>query len=76
MNQVTTKFDAGGSSLVPALGQTWGHTCTNRVMLYWKENKRLAHLEKSPSQEARTVPFQVTVDGIRDEAPDETQAHG
>jgi RAD51-like protein 2 len=55
MNQVTTKIDnTGGSTLVPALGQTWGHICTNRVILYWKDNKRFAHLSKSPSHEART----------------------
>ena len=55
MNQVTTKISATSASrLAPALGESWGHTCTNRVILYWKDGCRKAHLYKSPSQEATT----------------------
>jgi len=30
MNQVTTKVGEEGGTLVPALGESWGHACTNR----------------------------------------------
>lgn len=76
MNQVTTKVTervpAGGmldsrdnNQLVPALGESWGHACTNRVILYWRDGQRFAHLHKCPSMESKTVPFVVLVDGIR-----------
>jgi len=55
MNQVTTKISStAAATLAPALGESWGHTCTNRVILYWKDGCRNAHLYKSPSQEATT----------------------
>jgi len=66
INQVTTKMTGESqSNLVPALGESWGHTCTNRIILYWNDSHRYAHLNKSPSREAKTVPFQVTTEGIR-----------
>ena len=39
MNQMTTKVSDVGSMLVPALGESWGHSCTNRIILYWKDGK-------------------------------------
>jgi hypothetical protein len=34
---------------VPALGEAWSHAATNRVVLFWKDGERCAHLLKSPS---------------------------
>lgn len=34
--KVTTKFSNNQETLVPALGQSWSHIATNRVMLYWE----------------------------------------
>ena len=43
MNQLTTKFnksDGCRAQLVPALGESWGHACTNRIILSWQQNHR------------------------------------
>ncbi len=40
------------------IGESWGHTCTNRVIFFWKDGKRFAHLYKSPSKKSMQVPFQ------------------
>lgn len=41
INQMTTKLTAGGPSrLVPALGESWGHASTNRVILSWQNEVR------------------------------------
>jgi len=67
INQVTTKVDSfKPSMLVPALGESWGHTVPYRVVLYWDDGIRYAHLHKSPSHQTSTVPYQITKDGIRD----------
>ncbi|XP_021370414.1 DNA repair protein RAD51 homolog 3-like [Mizuhopecten yessoensis] len=66
-NQMTTKVRAGESSqLVPALGESWGHASTIRVILYWEGQERYAWLYKSPSHREARVPYQVTMGGIRD----------
>ncbi|XP_067682068.1 DNA repair protein RAD51 homolog 3-like isoform X2 [Haliotis asinina] len=68
-NQMTTKMGggaAGGSHLIPALGESWGHASTIRVVLYWEGNNRYALLYKSPSKKEAVVPFQITMGGIRD----------
>jgi len=64
-NQMTTKVKDEHTQLVPALGQIWGHAATNRVILYWRDGNRYAHLAKSPHSGNRTVPYCVTTDGIR-----------
>jgi len=64
-NQVTTKFKANTSQLVPALGESWAHACTNRVMLRWDGDVRVASLLKSPSQKPDSAPFIITSAGIR-----------
>lgn len=59
---MTTKVKHGESSqLVPALGESWGHASTVRVILYWEGQQRYAWLYKSPSKKESTVPYQVTV---------------
>ncbi|KAI9096932.1 RAD51C protein [Phlyctochytrium arcticum] len=76
MNQMTTrisKVDKGsggdGETVgypVPALGDSWGHACTNRIILLWQNDIRHAELVKSPNLQQRTVQYSVTGDGIRD----------
>jgi RAD51-like protein 2 len=64
MNQMTTKVDPTGASLVPALGESWGHACTNRVILYWSGASRQAYLAKSPSQRACTAAYAIAATGL------------
>mmetsp|Transcript_37328 Transcript_37328/g.49181 ORF Transcript_37328/g.49181 Transcript_37328/m.49181 type:complete len:460 (+) Transcript_37328:49-1428(+) len=72
INQMTTKIDSmaagsvSNSRLVPALGETWAHAATNRILLFWQDGERKAKLFKSPWREAKTVSYQVTAVGIRD----------
>jgi RAD51-like protein 2 len=69
INQVTTKFKAPEEAyLTPALGESWAHAVTHRVMLYSEGGGRLAHLYKSSSQPRRTAPFRITSRGVRDVA--------
>jgi len=65
MNQMTTKVTNNESQLIPALGESWGHSCTNRIILYWKHGKRHAYLYKSPMMKADTIAYSVTSEGIR-----------
>ncbi|XP_043106119.1 DNA repair protein RAD51 homolog 3 [Puntigrus tetrazona] len=69
-NQMTTRVSNGQSKLVPALGESWGHAATQRLILHWEGLRRLASLYKSPSQMEATIKYQITVQGFRD-APDE-----
>ncbi|PNW86948.1 hypothetical protein CHLRE_02g102500v5 [Chlamydomonas reinhardtii] len=67
MNQVTTKvLEGGGSKLVPALGESWGHAASTRVMLTWgPDNERHAQMIKSPHLPLGDAAFAVTADGLR-----------
>lgn len=65
LNQVTTKYTEGSFQLTLALGNTWSHSCTNRVILYWNGNERHAYIDKSPSLKSASAPFSVTSKGIR-----------
>ncbi|XP_036052835.1 DNA repair protein RAD51 homolog 3 isoform X3 [Onychomys torridus] len=68
-NQMTTKIDKNQALLVPALGESWGHAATVRLIFYWEQKQsRFATLYKSPSQKESTVPFQITPQGFRDAA--------
>ncbi|CAM9925867.1 unnamed protein product [Ascophyllum nodosum] len=73
VNQMTTKVRITGqgrggseSSLVPALGESWAHAATNRLLLFWNGEDRFAELLKSPRLRHKTVPFAVVRVGIRD----------
>ncbi|KAG5284973.1 hypothetical protein AALO_G00032550 [Alosa alosa] len=68
-NQMTTKVWNGQSKLIPALGESWGHAATQRLILHWEGTQRLASIYKSPSQMEATVPYRITEDGFRDLAP-------
>ncbi|CAI2175917.1 7497_t:CDS:10 [Funneliformis geosporum] len=72
-NQMTTKFKTSRdynvkdqAALVPALGESWGHQCTNRIVLYWRNEIRCAQLVKSPNLQETTVHYQINSDGISD----------
>jgi uncharacterized protein YprB with RNaseH-like and TPR domain len=80
MNQITTKFgrsnhsyqismNDGDTCLIPSLGDSWGHMPTNRVMLYWKEKSRVAHLFKSSYRKEGTAYYDITASGISDIDP-------
>lgn len=67
-NQMTTKIDKNQALLVPALGESWGHAATIRLIFHWEQKQRFATLYKSPSQKESTIPFQITPQGFRDAA--------
>ena len=60
------------SHLVPALGESWGHAPTHRLLLHASDEAvngrrtRWATIFKSPSRPEQSAPYQVTADGIRD----------
>lgn len=65
-NQMTTRLRGGQSQLVPALGESWGHTPTIRLLLHWAGPRRLAAIFKSPGHMDTTIQYQITSDGFRD----------
>ncbi|QCE02941.1 DNA repair protein RAD51 homolog 3 isoform X2 [Vigna unguiculata] len=65
LNQVTTKFIEGSFQLTLALGDSWSHSCTNRIILFWNGNERHAFIDKSPSLKSASAPYSVTSRGIR-----------
>ncbi|KAK1898374.1 DNA repair protein RAD51 like 3 [Dissostichus eleginoides] len=65
-NQMTTRLRGGQSQLVPALGESWGHAPTIRLLLQWAGTQRLATIFKSPGHPGATVQYQITSDGFRD----------
>mgnify|MGYP000158873537 CR=1 FL=1 len=74
-NQVTTKISkATGPTLVPALGEGWGHVCTNRLVIQWpphansggRNDSRIANLTKSATRRPGEAEFRVVAAGIRD----------
>ncbi|KAK1559208.1 hypothetical protein Q3G72_011846 [Acer saccharum] len=69
LNQVTTKFTEGSFQLTLALGDSWSHSCTNRVILYWNGDERYAYIDKSPSLRSASAPYSVTSRGIRNSSP-------
>ncbi|XP_059458200.1 DNA repair protein RAD51 homolog 3 isoform X1 [Corylus avellana] len=68
LNQVTNKYTEGSFQLTLALGDSWSHSCTNRVILYWNGNERYAYIDKSPSLRSASAPYSVTSKGIRNSA--------
>ena len=61
-NQMTTMVGGDrASQQVPALGETWAHVPTQRVILYWQNQQRHAVLYKSASVKQTDVRFQITV---------------
>jgi len=64
-NQMTTMIGVDRpSQQVPALGESWAHVPTQRVILYWQGHERHAVLYKSASVRQTDVRFQITVSKI------------
>nr|XP_054112056.1 putative uncharacterized protein encoded by LINC00269 isoform X1 [Callithrix jacchus] len=40
-NQMTTKIDKNQALLIPALGESWGHAATIRLIFHWDRKQRL-----------------------------------
>ncbi|KAM7261254.1 hypothetical protein ACFE04_026729 [Oxalis oulophora] len=68
LNQVTNKYTDGNFQLTLALGDSWSHSCTNRIILYWNGNERYAYIDKSPSLPSASASYSVTSRGIRNSA--------
>ncbi|KAJ3251774.1 hypothetical protein HDU77_005667 [Chytriomyces hyalinus] len=70
INQMTTKIIKVGledcSALVPALGDSWGHACTSRLILYMQNNTRHAMLVKSPNLPEAVAEYAISESGIQD----------
>ncbi|CAH9102341.1 unnamed protein product [Cuscuta epithymum] len=65
LNQVTTKCSEGSYRLTLALGDSWSHACTNRIILYWNGSERNAYIDKSPTVRSACSAYAVTGRGIR-----------
>jgi len=65
INQMTTNVKNGETTLVAALGETWSHAATNRILLSWEDGFRCATLQKSPYRPFGSVKYSVTQAGIR-----------
>lgn len=65
-NQMTTRVRGGQSKLVPALGESWGHAPTIRLLLQWAGSQRQAAIFKSPGHTEAIVQYTITADGFRD----------
>nr|XP_043622188.1 DNA repair protein RAD51 homolog 3 isoform X2 [Erigeron canadensis] len=70
LNQVTTKYSDGSFHLALALGDSWSHASTNRIILHWNGNERYAYIDKSPSLRSASAPYSVTAKGIRNSTSD------
>lgn len=75
INQMTTKFGNGGavstteSRLVPALGESWAHATTTRLVLSvspQSQTHRICKLVKSPHRPCGIATYKVLECGIRD----------
>jgi len=65
INQMTTNYNNGETSLIAALGESWSHAATNRILLSWEEGFRCASLQKSPYRPFGSVRYTVSQAGIR-----------
>ena len=59
-------FTRYGNNYLCYAGDSWSHSCTNRLILYWNGNDRYAYLDKSPSLPVASAPYAVTGKGVRD----------
>ncbi|KAL8495625.1 hypothetical protein ACS0TY_019662 [Phlomoides rotata] len=75
LNQVTTKYTEGSFQLTLALGDSWSHAATNRIILYWNGNERYAYIDKSPSLPSASAPYAVTRRGIRNSTSNSNKRH-
>ncbi|KAL0863617.1 hypothetical protein Bca101_042735 [Brassica carinata] len=75
-NQITKSSSCNGksSSLVNVYEacqkvlsccDSWSHSCTNRVILYWNGDERYTYIDKSPSLPSAFASYSVTSIGLR-----------
>ncbi|CAL8318953.1 unnamed protein product [Merluccius merluccius] len=65
-NQMTYQVCSSQWKLVPALGESWGHSATQRLLLHWSGTHRLASVFKSPNNMESSVSYSITQQGFRD----------
>ena len=69
-NQMTVRPSVrdpeGRMQQVPALGDSWAHIPTIRLMLQWSGPVRTARLAKSPTHIERVVSYEITDRGVSD----------
>ncbi|KAI6648530.1 DNA repair protein RAD51-like protein 3-like isoform X1 [Oopsacas minuta] len=69
-NQMTSrqsgKEPVGRMHQVPALGETWAHIPTIRLILQWSGPVRTARLTKSPTHMEKVVSYEITERGVSD----------
>ncbi|NXE37393.1 RA51C protein, partial [Ptilorrhoa leucosticta] len=68
-NQMTTRIGQSQSTLVPALGESWGHAATVRLKKKKKKNQRLATKKKKKKKKESTIAYHITSHGFRDVQP-------
>ncbi|GAB9468216.1 hypothetical protein Gpo141_00005537 [Globisporangium polare] len=67
MNHLTTKSSPSRSIVEsPALGESWAHAITTRVILAWEAKCRVARIIKSSTQAHRAAQFEISEKGVRD----------
>jgi RAD51-like protein 2 len=69
VNQMTTKITGNSSQVVPALGESWAHAVTTRLILEQQQPLspvRTCRLVKSPHKPCSVAFYQVRDSGIRD----------
>lgn len=70
INQMTTKIVSQKTHLVPALGESWAHAVTTRLLLSRQQQSSFScKIVKSPHRPSGTAHFQVLRQGIRGLAP-------
>jgi len=67
---MTTAVGAAGDWQVPALGESWAHVPTQRVVLYWRQQQRHATLLKAPAVNSTLAP---AVNTSTDHSPPQLQ---
>ena len=65
-NVSTRDMHRTATELVPALGDTWSHAITNRLMMFFVNGERCASLAKSSYAKSTSCSFKITEEGIRD----------
>jgi hypothetical protein len=52
------------SSLVPALGETWAHSANLRLILSWKNNRRIFNICKSSYLPNASICYKISVNSL------------
>eukprot|EP00958_Prasinococcus_capsulatus_P011853 scaffold1182_cov396-Prasinococcus_capsulatus_cf.AAC.26 len=75
INQVTTKVVKNDvAKLAPVLGDSWAHSNSYRVLLFWDDDQRFAYLHKSPESKPGVAPYLVRPQAVAAHASTMNQA--